>query len=103
MPENDMNEKKIYIWKLAEFLCNHGKTMSGQELAAHLNRNKFLTSYGTAYAGGRGTYRLVRQTYRWLNEDLGLESEAKFVADAYVTKNGNLPYKDDPKEGEEES
>lgn len=103
MSGNAMNDKKTYIWKLAEFLCKQGKKMSGQELADHLNRNNFLTSYGTAYAGGRGTYKLVCQTYRWLNEDLGLPEEAAFIAEAYVKKDGKTPYKDDPEEGAEEA
>ena len=50
---NAMNKKKLYVWHLASFLRYHGMTMSGDELAGHLNRNKFLTSYGAAYEGGR--------------------------------------------------
>jgi hypothetical protein len=50
-----MNEKKIYIWRLATFLHANSMLMSGEELAEHLNRNKFLTSYGTEYEGERGT------------------------------------------------
>ena len=37
---NSMNEKKIYIWKLATFLHSQDMVMSGEELAEHLNRNK---------------------------------------------------------------
>ena len=43
---NEMNRKKLYIWHLAIFLSQHGMRMSGDELADHLNRNRFLTSYG---------------------------------------------------------
>ena len=49
-----MNEKKLYIWKLATFLHSQEMVMSGEELAEHLNRNQFLTIYGTEYQGGRG-------------------------------------------------
>ena len=56
--------------------------MSGDELADHLNRNKFLT-------GGRGTYKLIRETWRWLQDELGLDDEAKNVAEAYVKPDGS--------------
>ncbi|MCF6366594.1 MAG: hypothetical protein L3J35_10375 [Bacteroidales bacterium] len=88
-----MNEKKLYIWKLAEFLAQHEMTMSGEELADHLNRNDFLTSYGTEYAGGRGTYRLIKQTWSWLYNDLTLHDEAEKVAIAFVKPDGNYAYK----------
>ena len=52
---NQMNAKKLYVWKLADFLERNGMRMSGEELTEHLNRNKFLTSYGETYEGGRGT------------------------------------------------
>lgn len=51
---NKMNQKKLYIWKLADFLCQHDMRMSGEELASHLNRNNFMTSYDSKYEGGRG-------------------------------------------------
>jgi hypothetical protein len=50
-----INQKKTYVWRLAEFLDRHGMRMSGEELAEHLNRNNFVTEYGEKYAGGRGT------------------------------------------------
>jgi hypothetical protein len=43
-----MNSKKLYIWRLASFLRQHDMKMSGEELADHLNRNKFLTAHGPA-------------------------------------------------------
>ena len=91
---NQMNAKKIYIWKLADFLCQHSMKMSGRELAAHLNRNNFLTSYDTEYEGGRGIYRLIRETWRWLNDELGLPDEARKVAEAYVTPDGRYAYEE---------
>jgi hypothetical protein len=89
-----MNEKKAYIWKLAMFLTNNSMVMSGEELAEHLNRNGFLTSYGTEYEGGRGTYKLIRETYHWL-KNLDLINEAHKVAEAYVKPNGSFAYEED--------
>jgi len=60
---NKMNKKKLYIWRLASFLYQNDKVMSGEELAAHLNRNGFLTGYCEKYQGGRGTYTLIRETW----------------------------------------
>lgn len=87
----DMNDKKLYVWKLASFLRQNKMTMSGEELASHLNRNKFLTDYGTAYAGGRGIYKLIHQTWKWLDR-LALEEEAEKVPKAFVAPDGKYPY-----------
>jgi len=86
-----MNEKKFYIWKLANFLDSNGTTMSGEELADHLNRNEFKTSYGTEFEGKRGIYRLIKFTYDWLS-DLDLPKEASKVASSYVNKDGGYAY-----------
>jgi hypothetical protein len=88
---NQMNAKKFYVWKLADFLERNGMRMSGEELAEHLNRNKFLTSYGETYEGGRGTYKLIRETWSWLNE-IGLPDEAEKVAKAFVKPDGSYAY-----------
>jgi hypothetical protein len=87
-----MNEKKTYIWRLATFLHTNGMVMSGEELAQHLNRNEFLTSYGSEYQGGRGTYKLITQTWKWLHDDLGLVPEAEHVAKAFVQPDGGYAY-----------
>jgi len=87
-----MNAKKTYIWNLGAFLHHHGMTMSGEELAEHLNRNNFMTSYGTEYQGGRGTYTLIRATWDWLQNDLGLPVEAEHVARAFVKPGGGYAY-----------
>ena len=89
---NEMNEKKLYIWRLAKFLRHNNKTMSADELATHLNRNKFLTSYQVEYSGGRGTYTLIRETWKWIHDELGLEDEADAVALAYVKADGTYAY-----------
>jgi hypothetical protein len=88
MVMNEMNRKKLYIWKLGTFLNATGMKMSGGELAEHLNRNKFKTGYETEYSGERGTYTLIEATYDWVHDTLGLPDEAAAVAEAYVNKAG---------------
>ena len=85
---NDMNRKKLYVWQLAAFLNGNSMVMSGEELAAHLNRNNFRTGYGTQYEGARGTFKLIAETWSRVNRDLGLEDEAKKIALAYVKPDG---------------
>jgi hypothetical protein len=80
---NEMNKKKMYLTKLAEFLAANAMNMSGEELADHLNRNKFLTALGTPYSGGRGVYKLINETYKWL-EDMGLDEDTKRFPFAFV-------------------
>ena len=89
---SSINQKKTYVWRLAEFLDRYDMRMSGEELADHLNRNDFLTEYGEKYAGGRGTYALIRETWKWLQEDLGLPEEAEKVARAFVKPDGGYAY-----------
>jgi hypothetical protein len=91
---NEMNRKKLYIWRLATFLREHGMVMAGEELAAHLNRNNFRTSYGSTFEGGRGTYKLIRETWSWVNDELGLPEEAKSIAEAYVKPDGSYAYEE---------
>ena len=87
-----MNEKKRYIWKLGVFLHSNKMVMSGEELADHLNRNDFLTSYGTEYQGGRGTYKLIKETWRWVYDDLDLQDDANKIAEAFVKPDGSFAY-----------
>ena len=87
-----MNTKKHYVWQLASFLHSFGMTMSGEELAEHLNRNNFLTSYGSEYQGGRGTYTLIRETWKWVQNDLGLPNEARKIAESFVKPDGSFAY-----------
>jgi hypothetical protein len=86
---DEMNRKKLYIWRLAAFLHSNDMAMSGDELAAHLNRNNFTTGYGAQYQGARGTYKLITETWNWVNNDLGLENEAQAVALAHVKPDGS--------------
>jgi hypothetical protein len=92
---NEMNKKKLYIWRLASFLHSHQMSMSGEELATHLNRNNFMTSYGKEFRGGRGTYKLITATWRWVHDDLGLPDEAEHIAKAFVNSEGGYPYEKD--------
>lgn len=87
-----MNNKKLYIWQLAVFLSNHNMKMSGTELANHLNRNNFLTSYGKEYSGGRGIYKLIRETWSWIENELKLHEEATKVAESFVKPDGSFAY-----------
>ena len=89
---NEMNQKKLYIWRLDSFLHQNGKIMSGEELADHLNRNRFLTGYGEQYQGGRGTYTLIRETRHWVNDELGLKDEAIKIEKSFVNADGNYAY-----------
>lgn len=66
--------------------------MSGAELAEHLNRNNFLTGYGAEYRGERGTYTLIRQTWKWIHDELGLPKEAESIARAFVKPDGTYAY-----------
>ncbi len=85
---NEMNRKKLYVWRLAAFLHDNNMVMSGDELAAHLNRNNFRTGYGAQYEAARGTYKLITETWKWVNNDLGLEDEAEKVAVTFVKPDG---------------
>lgn len=84
-------DKKEYIKRLATFLNDNGTTMAANELAEHLNRNKFKTSYGTEYEGGRGTYTLIHATYDWLVAN-GQQTEADNVAKAFPKPDGKYAF-----------
>jgi hypothetical protein len=84
-------DTKEYIRKLAIFLDANETKMSGDELADHLNRNNFQTSYGSKYEGKRGTYTLIRATFDWLTND-GQIGEANIVADVFVLPTGEKAY-----------
>jgi hypothetical protein len=87
-----MNKKKHYIWQLAAFLHNHRMTMSAEELADHLNRNDFFIFFWTEYQGGRGTYKLIRETWDWVHNGLQLPDEGKKIAEAFVKSDGSYAY-----------
>ena len=93
MAKATIRKKKLYVWQLASFMRQYRMTMSGEELAQHLNRNNFLAGTGEKYKGGRGTYTLIRETWRWVQADLELPDEAAKVAQAYVKPDGSYAYK----------
>lgn len=84
-------DKKEYIRRLAIFLVKNNTTMTGENLAEHLNWNEFLTNYGTEYQGGRGTYTLIHATYDWL-VSIGEEDDADKVALAFKKPDGTFAY-----------
>jgi hypothetical protein len=89
---SNMENKKQYVWDIAKFLHRQNITMSGKELANHLNRNKYLTESGRKYSGGRGTYTLINVTWRWVNNELKLADEAGKIARAFVKLDGTYAY-----------
>ena len=84
-------DKREYISRLAKTLAENGTRMSGKELAQHLNRNGFKTSYGAEYSGGRGTYRLLSSTYKWLVQN-NRQKDADNVATAFPKPDGTYAY-----------
>ena len=86
-----MNEKHIYIWKLASFLTANGKIMSGGELVEHLNRNNIPANTGEPYKGGRGIYSSLDAAYAWVERVAG-KTEAGHIADAFTNKDGSAPW-----------
>ena len=79
----------LYIWRLATFLRSNGKVMSARELIDHLNRNGFSAERSEDFRkGGRGPYRMISETWHWVNDDLGLAKEAHIIAQAYVKADG---------------
>ncbi|HON98705.1 MAG TPA: hypothetical protein PK222_10715 [Bacteroidales bacterium] len=92
LENNRIQSKYEYIGELAEFLARNNKIMSGYELAQHLNRNGFRTSYNTNYLGGRGTYKLIKDCYNYYSE-LKKQQVADSIANSFVDANGNYAYK----------
>ncbi len=84
-------DKKEYIGALAKFLNARKMKMSGYELAAHLNRNGFKTSYNTRYEGTRGTHKLIRDCYNHY-ENLGKKDVAADIAESFTKENGEYAY-----------
>jgi len=86
-----IDDKKKYIGLLARFLSRRKMKMSGLELALHLNRNGFRTSYNTEYAGTRGTYKLINDCYSYFANN-GRQDIADDLATAFVRDNGEFAY-----------
>ena len=84
-------KNKEYIRQLANFLISTNTTMNIENLAIHLNWNKLKTKNGRRYKGKRGTYVLVKSTWKWLEKN-GNKNEAKNVAKAFNKPNGKFAY-----------
>lgn len=83
-----MITKKEFIGQLAIILHGKGEVMTGQKLAQVLNHHSFSTGYGTPYAGGRGTYRLIKRSYDHYVHVLGNPRTAEKIALAFVSQTG---------------
>ena len=68
-------------------LSLQGMTMPIPLLAPVLNLRGHRTTYGTPYAGGRGTYRLVKCAYYYTLQNYG-EEEAELVKDSFTDLSG---------------
>ena len=66
--------------------------ISGEELAEHLNRNIFWTSYETEYERRMGNYKLIKETYHWLVQ-LESQNEVDKLAKSFVKPDGTFAYK----------
>lgn len=86
-----MNPKMQLVRDLAEFCHQRGFPLTVEALAGVLNAAGHRTSYGTPYKGKRGTYRLVKFTYRRLH-GAGRTAEASMVAATYTKTNGGYAY-----------
>ena len=74
-----MDLKKSHIYKLAVFLNGSKSRMTVADLAMNLNANAFMTSYGTRYQGLRGTYTLLHNTYKVIEQLFG-PAQAALIA-----------------------
>jgi hypothetical protein len=86
-----MSNSQIFVFDTAVRLRAQRATMPVHQLADHLNCAGVKTSYGSAYAGGRGTYRLVCTTYHALDRQ-GRSADAQIVADSFTRPDGTFAY-----------
>ena len=85
-----MNSKQ-FVLQTAQQLNAQGQKMMAYDLANQLNANGIKTSYGSTYAGARGTYTLIDATYKWLDNQ-GLTNDAHLVAIAFTKPDGTYAY-----------
>ncbi|MBA2224672.1 hypothetical protein [Thermogemmata fonticola] len=79
------------VLEVAEWCDRRGHPLPVRVLAGILNAAGHRTSYGTPYRGRRGTYRLVKATYRRLMQ-AGRSAEAAMVARTFTRPNGAYAY-----------
>lgn len=82
-----MSISMLFVSDTAVDLSRRGATLPVPLLAERLNSAGCLTSYGTEYRGGRGTYRLIHATYDALVAQ-GRHEEADAVAESYIKPDG---------------
>lgn len=86
-----MSDVKETLAKLAGFLVDNDKHMSGEELADYLNRNDYKTTRGEEYKGGRGTFKLLSSLYDTFKKE-GRDEDAHNVARAFTKDNDDYAY-----------
>jgi hypothetical protein len=88
--DGDRNNFRFVAWVAVE-LGKRQVSMSVPALSKLLNDCGRKTTYGTPYLGGRGTYRLVRGAYHWLDRT-GKRDDAIQVAQAFRRPNFDYAY-----------
>jgi ATP-dependent helicase YprA (DUF1998 family) len=86
MPDT-LSPQATLIFKLALDAEREDRREDGRFVAAALNANGLKTSYGSAYAGERGTYRMIRSAYQQVEKRFGAEA-ASVIAEHFVLPNG---------------
>lgn len=84
-------DNKKYIHEVAVAARQSGNTIYVADIVAAMNHLGYTTSYGTEYEGGRGSYKLISDTYKWLVSQ-GKQGDADMVAMTYVKPDGSYAY-----------
>ena len=90
--DDQFDKFKLVEW-VAEELKKRGSFMSVPTLCDLLNGLGYTTNYGTAFSGGRGSYRLISGTYHRL-EHAGRGDRARMVAEAFRRPNFEYAYEE---------
>ena len=84
-------DNKQYVFEVATLLDRAGTNLPAAELANIMNQFGRTTTYGTEYAGLRGTHTLIHVTYDWLVAQ-GNQNGADIVATAFTKPDGSYAY-----------
>lgn len=76
---------------IAVELCKQEASIPVTLLFDMLNKVGYRTTYGTEYAGGRGSYTVIRHAY-WKYANAGDSATAKAIALAFRRPNGEYAY-----------
>ena len=82
-----MEEKFIFVFWLALHLKAQGQQRDGLQLAAELNARGLRTSFGETFKGLRGTYKLLKAAYRYVERRFGA-NVAAVIADVFTKPDG---------------